>query len=159
MNWIIALISFAFLSLVSSKPPVFLERGGTKICTLNNIGKIPAGRTVAYPVYQKVCRHVIPTMGDPIDDEVDDELQNDELPERRIDMVRRAIFPSWKNEKVSNQKSSLASLIKVQVVLNKFRVGDNLAGLELQKIFAWKVESNKKNFNEIIATSLSIKWI
>lgn len=48
--------------------PVFLAGGGTKICTLNNIGSIPKGNMV-YPVYQKVCREVIPTLGDFTDDE------------------------------------------------------------------------------------------
>lgn len=83
------------LSLALSGPPVFLERGGSKICTLNNIGKVPAGGPAYRPVYQKVCRAVIPTMGDPVEDEEaqasQDEVQSD-ISEDDADIVRRAIM-------------------------------------------------------------------
>lgn len=76
----LAILPMAFLA-----PPVFLSRGGSKICTLNTIGKIPAG-SVKYPVYQKVCRQVYPALGDFAEDEDDekdflsdeDESRNDE---------------------------------------------------------------------------------
>lgn len=67
---VIAFVTVVVLSAVHSiSPPIFLQ-GDSKICTLNNIGVIPNGN-VKYPVYQKVCRQVIPTLGDPIADEDD----------------------------------------------------------------------------------------
>lgn len=83
----------AALVLVESSVPVFLDDGGSKICTLNNVGVIPAG-AVKYPVYQKVCRHVVPTLGDPVEDEKDDKMRksNKKVTENDIEKVRRAIM-------------------------------------------------------------------
>lgn len=65
---VIAFATVVVLSTVQSiSPPVFLQ-GDSKICTLNTVGVIPNGN-VKYPVYQKVCRQVIPTLGDPISEE------------------------------------------------------------------------------------------
>lgn len=81
--------------LVKSSVPVFLDDGGSRICTLNNVGVIPAG-SVKYPVYQKVCRHVVPTLGDPIDDEKDEKMRKSNkkssASEDDIEKVRRAIM-------------------------------------------------------------------
>lgn len=72
---------------------VFLAAGGAKICTLNNVGSVPASNnpSVKYPVYQKVCRAVVPTaLGDQIDDEENDE---EEVPIASR-QLRRAIIES-----------------------------------------------------------------
>lgn len=69
---------------------VFLAGGGSKICTLNNVGSLPAANnpSVKYPVYQKVCRAVVPTaLGDQIDDE------EEEIPAASR-QLRRAIIQS-----------------------------------------------------------------
>lgn len=80
---------------VHSAVPVFLDDGGSKICTLNNVGTIPAG-SVKYPVYQKVCRHVVPTLGDPIEDETDDKMRKSNkkasVSDDAVETIRRAIL-------------------------------------------------------------------
>jgi hypothetical protein len=75
-----------------SAPSVFLENNGSQICTLNDLGNIVKG-PVTYPVYQKVCREVIPTMGKRIT------VEEENKPFRRADdsidsaeTVRRAIM-------------------------------------------------------------------
>lgn len=80
----------AHLPLALTASAVFLEGAGSKICTLNTVGGIPAGNA-NYPVYQKVCRHVIPTLGDVINDEEDGKA-NDEVYSDVVEAVRRAIL-------------------------------------------------------------------
>jgi hypothetical protein len=105
MSWKISLIfSLSALSVALSAPPVFLAGSGTKICTLDKVGKIPVspGGTVVRPVYQKVCRAVIPTlMADEDDDEendepnaLSDEIAADEPDDEQVEQVRRAILAS-----------------------------------------------------------------
>lgn len=83
----------AFVAVVQSAPPVFLDDYGSSICTLNNVGSIPTG-AATYPVYQKVCRNVYPALGDQINDE--EELRKSLKPpaniEQKIEKIRRAIL-------------------------------------------------------------------
>ena len=71
--------------------PVFLEAGGTKLCTLNTIGQIPVGSAVR-PVYQKVCRQVIPTLGDFVDNSSEQVLNDEENDDDKNEKVHRAIM-------------------------------------------------------------------
>lgn len=87
-----AFVLLCISSIVFSAPPVFLE-DGHKICTLNNVGAVPKG-ALKYPVYQKVCRHVL---GDPIEDEepVSGKRSNSKAAvskEEEVEKVRRAIL-------------------------------------------------------------------
>lgn len=91
MNFKLFVIFIAITSsTVSSAPPVFLESAG-KICTLNNVGKVPTGKSVSYPVYQKVCRQIIPRMGDEV---IDDEMNEEDVTNNGdgIEMIRQAIL-------------------------------------------------------------------
>lgn len=90
--------SSIIISMTFAASPVFLAEGGTKICTLNNVGTLPSKGhpSVKYPVYQKVCRQVIPTaLGDQMDDN-DEEMTEDEnlesKKEKEINQLRRAII-------------------------------------------------------------------
>lgn len=90
-----AFVLLCISSIVYSAPPVFLE-DGHKICTLNNVGAIPKG-ALKYPVYQKVCRHVHSSLGDPIEDEeqVSGKRSNSKAAannEDEVEKVRRAIL-------------------------------------------------------------------
>lgn len=60
----------AIIPMALPAPPVFLAGGGSKICTLNVVGKIPNG-LFELPVYQKVCREVISSMGDFVNDDIE----------------------------------------------------------------------------------------
>ena len=85
---------WAVLPQLFLSTPVFLEAGGSKICTLNTIGKIPVGSAVR-PVYQKVCRQVIPTLGDFVDDSSGQTLSNEEISsndDKKTEKVRRSII-------------------------------------------------------------------
>lgn len=93
---VISLILFTVaVSMVQSAPPIFLEKNGAKICTLNNVGAIPTG-ALKYPVYQKVCRHVHSTLGDPINE--DEGLRKSNNPangtkdDEEVEKVRRMIL-------------------------------------------------------------------
>lgn len=105
---VIAFATVVVLSTVQSiSPPVFLQ-GDSKICTLNTVGVIPNGN-VKYPVYQKVCRQVIPTLGDPISD--DDEGTRKANPKALKDkpvtseQVRRAIMAQiWDEGEVNDEE-------------------------------------------------------
>lgn len=94
---IIAVVTVAVLSMVQSHPPPVFLQGDSKICTLNNVGVVPNGG-VKFPVYQKVCRQVIPTLGDPISDEDEDRKSRKANPRALKDeaaaseQVRRAIM-------------------------------------------------------------------
>lgn len=96
MNCAICLfVISAVVSMVQSAHPVFLEGNGAKICTLNNVGLIPTRGSTKYPVYQKVCRQVTPTLGDPINE--DDGYRKSNKPSKdsndaEIEKVRRAIL-------------------------------------------------------------------
>jgi hypothetical protein len=81
------------VALAFSAPPVFLEENGSQICTLNNLGNIVKG-PVTYPVYQKVCREIIPSMGKPIStlDQEDKGLRRSEKANDSAELVRRAIM-------------------------------------------------------------------
>lgn len=95
---IVVVVTAVVLSTVHSQsPPVFLERG-SKICTLNAVGIIPNGN-LKHPVYQKVCRQVIPVLGDQISDEEEDKQSRKNAPGALKDdeaaaseQVRRAIM-------------------------------------------------------------------
>lgn len=98
---IFIILIIATASFASS--PLFLEH--SRICTLLAVGKIPAGH-LQYPVYQKICRQVIPrSLGDAVLEdlkEVEDEVStnannNDEVSstaDRKDDELRRAILSS-----------------------------------------------------------------
>lgn len=93
MNSKIFLIAavLAVLSFAEAASPIFLENG-SKICTLNNVGSIPSG-SVKYPVYQKVCRQVMPMVGDQVEDDQDDiRRSSGERNDEEVDQVRRAIL-------------------------------------------------------------------
>lgn len=81
--------------------PLFLAGNGAKLCTLNNVGTLPSTvANVKYPVYQKVCRQVIPTaLGDQVDDDYE-ELPNanmDEIADDEVETLAKAIInPSLK---------------------------------------------------------------
>lgn len=94
MNFLFTLcLTLLLISASYCASPVFLAAGGAKICTLNNVGSVPASNnpSVKYPVYQKVCRAVVPTaLGDQIDDEENDE---EEVPPASK-QLRRAIIQS-----------------------------------------------------------------
>lgn len=94
MSWkLFVIFILANLSAVLSAPPVFLESAGTKICTLNNVGKVPTGTAITYPVYQKVCRKVIPRLGDEVsDDEISADDETETSSDDELDSVRRAIL-------------------------------------------------------------------
>lgn len=113
MNCKICLIAILVnMSVVLSAPPVFLAGGGKKVCTLNNVGKIPAG-ALQYPVYQKVCRNIIPTLGDEaVDDETDrlDDAVEAYTNDEEVEKVRRAILGSAKVSKENaKEKSNIRS--------------------------------------------------
>lgn len=99
-----------FILLVSPKAflstPVFLEDGGSKLCTLNTIGMIPDG-VLERPVYQKVCRQVIPTLGDYVDDSSEQGLSDEVISSSDDDQgekVHRAILGiSKKKEKAQRR--------------------------------------------------------
>lgn len=76
---------------VEAAHPVFLERDGAKICTLNKLGAIPSG-PVKYPVYQKVCRAVAPVLGVPIADEENSRRSNTEKHDDESEKVYQAIM-------------------------------------------------------------------
>lgn len=86
-------LALMFISVIYCASPVFLAAGGAKICTLNNVGSLPAANnpSVKYPVYRKVCRAVVPTaLGDQIDDEdFDEEVLKIETASKKL---RRAII-------------------------------------------------------------------
>lgn len=94
------LISSLFISISYGASPVFLSDGGAKICTLNNVGTLPSkASNVKYPVYQKVCRQVVPTaLGDQIED--NDEKDNDSTgsddSKSKVSQLRRAIIQQTK---------------------------------------------------------------
>jgi Na+/H+ antiporter NhaB len=90
------LFTFCLISLLISGAfcvsPVFLSAGGSTICTLNNVGSVPASNNLAvkYPVYRKVCRAVVPTaLGDQVDDE---EINDEEEIASASKQLRRAII-------------------------------------------------------------------
>lgn len=91
---IVLIVAIAALVTIQAAPPVFLENG-SRICTLNNVGVIPKG-SLNYPVYQKVCRGIIPTLGDAVDDEegqVKSRKSNSEAAQDdETEKVRRAIL-------------------------------------------------------------------
>lgn len=82
------------ITLAFGASPVFLSDGGTKICTLNNVGTLPStSASVKYPVYQKVCRQVIPTaLGDQIEDEEKKEKDEKSETKSQVNQLRRAII-------------------------------------------------------------------
>lgn len=87
------ILVLANLSAVLSAPPVFLESAGSKICTLNKVGKVPTGTAITYPVYQKVCRKVIPRLGDEVsEDEMSADDETVTSSDDEMDLVRRAIL-------------------------------------------------------------------
>lgn len=92
---VIAFAAVVIISTVQSLPPPVFLQGDSKICTLNNVGVIPDGNA-KYPVYQKVCRQVIPSLGDPIAD--DEEGTRKSIPKASksrasaSEIVRRAIM-------------------------------------------------------------------
>lgn len=89
----VLLVIFA-VAVTDAHSPVFLERNGVKICTLNKLGAIPAG-SVTYPVYQKVCRAVTPVLGAPLADEEGGRRSNSEkYDDDEAAQVRRAIMSS-----------------------------------------------------------------
>lgn len=89
---IVLIVFSAVVMTVKSAPPVFLESNGAKICTLNNVGMIPTG-SLKYPVYQKVCRHVAPTLGDEDDSYRKANLRaSDTNNDEEVEKVRRAIM-------------------------------------------------------------------
>lgn len=79
------ILSLAMLPMALLQPTVFLAAGGSRICTLQNVGEIPSGAGFGvHPVYQKVCRDVVGAVGpapymmdesDDISDEEDEKLQ------------------------------------------------------------------------------------
>ena len=78
---------------------VFIENGGTKICTLNNVGVVPStNAAVKYPIYRKVCRQVVPTaLGDQVEDDEEKESKEKESDNKNstksaASQLRRAII-------------------------------------------------------------------
>lgn len=74
---------------------VFIENGGTRMCTLNNVGTAPSTNpAVKYPVYRKVCRQIVPTaLGDQIEDDEDKEKESDNNSTKSAaSQLRRAII-------------------------------------------------------------------
>jgi hypothetical protein len=101
-------LQFFLLSIVSTTSilgMVFLDR--SQICTLKEVGSVPAANTasVNYPVFQKFCREIIPTMlGDAtsLDDEKED--ANDEISSKsddKVDQITRALLSSQGGHKLT----------------------------------------------------------
>lgn len=99
MKWNLFCVTIcAYLAATLSAPPVFLESAGSRICTLNKVGKIPTGTAIKFPVYQKVCRHVIPKLGDEVNDadELNAEDETVSTGDDEVDVIRRAILGATK---------------------------------------------------------------
>jgi hypothetical protein len=95
MNFFYLILLFVTTTFAAS--PVFLSGSGAKICTLNNVGSLPAkgSSRVKHPVYQKVCRQVVPTaLGDQVEDDDNDEegaaLKKED--KNKVSQLRRAII-------------------------------------------------------------------
>lgn len=71
-------LSLAMLPVVLLQPTVFLTGGGSKICTLQNVGEIPSGGYAVRPVYQKVCRDVVGAVSPGLYNDENDEATDDE---------------------------------------------------------------------------------
>lgn len=89
-------VSFILISFCAATAfcAVFLENGGTRMCTLNRVGYNKVGAAVA-PVYRKVCRQVVPTaLGDQVEDDEESagkESENKNV-KSEINQLRRAII-------------------------------------------------------------------
>lgn len=87
-------IAFFAVVAVEAAHPVFLQRNGAVICTLNKLGAIPSG-ALNYPVYQKVCRAVTPVLGVPLADEENSRRSNTEKYDDEVEKVYQAIMSMW----------------------------------------------------------------
>jgi hypothetical protein len=99
----IFLVLFAVAAISEAARPLFLAGNGAKLCTLNNVGTLPSTAVnVKYPVYQKVCRQVIPTaLGDQVDDdfeEVSTNANNDEVADDEVEKIAQAIINPISNK-------------------------------------------------------------